>query len=375
MGGDGGATVSRDIIVGKQQKRGLVQDIRLTNLGKYTNCAMSGLVLKQPIVACELGGLYNYEEVLKFLLEINAMKTNPKNYQELNQQEKIARTIFEDKQIIFYHLTKNSDLIQCKTILSDSIKNLEKNKDKNQKVQQIAVSNTSNGIGTQQDITNYILCPITQLPANGSIQFIVMRHCGCVLSEKGFEQINGAEQRVAVLKVKNDKNNPNGGQNDKQHGNSNKNDNDDGNGETEMVRACCLCLKPLPDRYQDGWTVSTDDGDDNDNEPNNNESDKKNKKQSKTKTKTNKSNREENLLKKFPLQFGEKFWIPLIPNEEDKKILQDNLNAKFKFLGRPLAADLQSIIKRQRVAMIDNSEDAQRLVQLEPLSEIGIVKK
>jgi hypothetical protein len=140
-----------------------------------------------------------------------------------------------------------------------------------------------------------------------------------------------------------------------------------------MVRACCLCLKPLPDRYQDGWTVSTDDGDDNDNEVNNNEIDKKNKKKSKTKTK--KSNREEHLLKKFPLQFGEKFWIPLIPNEEDKKILQDNLNAKFKFLGRPLATDLQSTIKRQRVAMIDNSEDAQRLVQLEPLSEIGIVKK
>lgn len=366
MGGDGGSTVSRDIIIGKAQKRGLVQDIRLTNHGKYTNCALSGMPLQKPLVACELGMIYNKEAIVTFLLEVASMaklvsecatasatainNNNAVNNVKLTETQKIQQIVLEDKQMQFSHITKLSDLINCTVMM----KRDNEGKGGDGKLASGAVGDgdgeeknainhvniRNDGIGSTQDNTNYIICPITMLPADGALQFIVMRHCGCVMSEKGVEQINGKEQRITD-----------------EGGNS--------------IRACCLCLKPYPERYQDGFVPLAKESDRKNDEKNDGE-DKKMIEIGKkvVKKKKNQAAIDAELLRSFPLQYGEEAFIRLVPVEKDEKILEAIMLAKRTHLGKALPQDIKATIKRQRIQAIENNSDLQRMVQLEP---VGLV--
>jgi hypothetical protein len=67
MGGDGGSIPTRTDLVKIREKKKDTDPLVLVRIGwKY--CAMSSQILNEPIVADELGNLYNKEAVLKYLM-------------------------------------------------------------------------------------------------------------------------------------------------------------------------------------------------------------------------------------------------------------------------------------------------------------------
>jgi hypothetical protein len=70
MGCDGGSIPRREELV-KLKKKAEKADPTEVERIKWFTCAMSTERLKEPIVACELGHLYNKEAVIRALIEKN----------------------------------------------------------------------------------------------------------------------------------------------------------------------------------------------------------------------------------------------------------------------------------------------------------------
>lgn len=70
MGNDGGSIPKRSEVV-KKRRNSVELDKSAKNLAKSSLCAMSKEPLRQPVVACKRGLLYNKEHLIKRLLEKN----------------------------------------------------------------------------------------------------------------------------------------------------------------------------------------------------------------------------------------------------------------------------------------------------------------
>lgn len=70
MGCDGGSIPRRDELVKLKKKAEKVDPAEVERI-KWFTCALSNDKLKEPIVACELGHLYNKEAVIRSLLDKN----------------------------------------------------------------------------------------------------------------------------------------------------------------------------------------------------------------------------------------------------------------------------------------------------------------
>jgi hypothetical protein len=158
MGGDGGSFSQRTEMVKLKKKVGKATDAATEALNRWHMCRMSGEPLRRPIVACELGNLYNKSSVLTHLLNL---KSN---------RESEAATAFE-----FSHIRSLKNVCELKLLYDDETK-LE-----------------------GQDRV-FFTCPITGIPANGR-RFVMMRACGCVLSEKALKQIPSTTCLVCARKL------------------------------------------------------------------------------------------------------------------------------------------------------------------------------
>ena len=107
-------------------------------LDKYRNCAISKNPLHPPVVACELGNLYNKDSLIQYLLGKH------KSHQ-------------------YEHIRSLKDVIAC---------TLYRPKSRSDKASD-----------------DYFACPVTDAPGNGKYRFVVMRHCGCVLSERALKEV------------------------------------------------------------------------------------------------------------------------------------------------------------------------------------------
>jgi hypothetical protein len=114
---------------------------------RWKYCALSGEELKQPIVACELGRLYNKEAVLMALLDKSNMP-------------EVARHIRSLKDVTVLQLT-----------LNPSYKPSDK-------------ADTYNDTQTSE-----FACPVTALEMSGRYRFVYLRGCGCVISEKALKEV------------------------------------------------------------------------------------------------------------------------------------------------------------------------------------------
>ncbi|KAJ0409326.1 hypothetical protein ATCC90586_000563 [Pythium insidiosum] len=146
MGNDGGViAVKRKFMRHANQKakhEKLDQDTLRAE--RAQTCAISGELLKEPIVACELGNLYNKEALLEHLLA----STMPEKFQ---------------------HVTSLRDVVNCKF----SWPNNEKK---------------SSSFADQAPI-----CPVTMLEFNGKQPFVVAWSCGCVVSDRATKQVQSTE--------------------------------------------------------------------------------------------------------------------------------------------------------------------------------------
>lgn len=142
MGNDGGViAVKRKFMRhGNTKARGEKVDQEALRVQKAQTCAISEEPLREPIVACALGNLYNKQALLEHLLA----KSMP------------AR---------FRHISSLKDVVTC---------NFSK---------QMESSNSA----------SLFYCPVSMLEFSGKQPFVVVPTCGCVVSERSLKEVQTKE--------------------------------------------------------------------------------------------------------------------------------------------------------------------------------------
>ncbi|KAI9220456.1 Rtf2 RING-finger-domain-containing protein [Blastocladiella britannica] len=160
MGADGGSIPRRDELV-KQKQRAVRHDPALLATLVWFYCALSKEPLREPIVACALGRMYNRESILQHLLD---------------------PTRFGDMAQSVSHITSLRDVIglQLSPYRADQ--------------------NTTDGgagggekvgalVGAAPDAQRpQFACPLSGAAMNGlgGRRFVAVRPCGCVVAERAF---------------------------------------------------------------------------------------------------------------------------------------------------------------------------------------------
>lgn len=152
MGCDGGTIPTRGELVRTKKKPEQISK-QVDLLVKWEHCAISQEPLRTPIVACELGHLFNKESVIEFLLDKSSHETankfeyirGLKDFKELQLSENPAYTVAKET-------TKS---------------------------------------GEDRKMSPYI-CPITGLEMNGRYRFCYLLGCGCTFAERALNEINDA---------------------------------------------------------------------------------------------------------------------------------------------------------------------------------------
>lgn len=150
MGGDGGTKVVRRDCIVKLKKRQVVVDPRLTLNAKWQHCYLTADLLKEPVVADELGRIYNRESILMFKLE--------KDSQTAERQE-LMKHVRGLKDVTTLKLTKTPGWVE--------------------------------NAGERYDDRgrSQWCCPVLQdIEMNGHNGFQFNRGCGCVISEKALRE-------------------------------------------------------------------------------------------------------------------------------------------------------------------------------------------
>ncbi|KAH9498468.1 Replication termination factor 2 [Bulinus truncatus] len=151
---------------------------------KWKHCAISQEALVKPVVACELGRLYNKESVLEFLLDRSKFEVAAQ----------------------FDHLGGLKDIKQLN--LTDNPEKRSKDADK--------------GDGYTDPSVSEFICPVVGLEMSGTFKFCYLWSCGCVVSERALKEVktetchkcgkvykdddviilNGTDEEVAELRRK-----------------------------------------------------------------------------------------------------------------------------------------------------------------------------
>ena len=129
MGNDGGSIPKRVDMV-RFKKKEVKADEELLNRPKATSCALSKQPLQQPLCADRLGNIFNYESILRSLLQ-HKLPAQFGHILRLKDIRKLQYQEAEDKQWV-------------------------------------------------------IQCAVTKQPYNGNTKFLLNWHCGCVISQKAF---------------------------------------------------------------------------------------------------------------------------------------------------------------------------------------------
>uniref|UniRef100_A0A2K5ZBW4 Replication termination factor 2 n=1 Tax=Mandrillus leucophaeus TaxID=9568 RepID=A0A2K5ZBW4_MANLE len=171
-------------VKGKQEWEGVDKDAEL--VAQWNYCTLSQEILRRPIVACELGRLYNKDAVIEFLLDKSAEKA----------------------------LGKAASHIK-------SIKNVTELKLSDNPAWEGDKGNTKGDKHDDLQRARFI-CPVVGLEMNGRHRFCFLRCCGCVFSERALKEIkaevchtcgaafqeddvivlNGTKEDVDVLKAR-----------------------------------------------------------------------------------------------------------------------------------------------------------------------------
>jgi len=151
MGGDGGSIPGRQDLV-RMKKKKEVMDKNEELAATWRHCSLSHDPLREPIVACEKGKLFNKEAILEHLLEKGD-----------NEAAKHIRSLKDVKQL---NLTPNP-----------AYKGYDDN-----------IKASNGGVHVDYNLSPYS-CPVIGLEMNGRWRFIFLWGCGCVLSEKAMLEL------------------------------------------------------------------------------------------------------------------------------------------------------------------------------------------
>uniref|UniRef100_A0A8C6VJC3 Replication termination factor 2 n=1 Tax=Naja naja TaxID=35670 RepID=A0A8C6VJC3_NAJNA len=152
MGCDGGTIPKRhELVKGPRKVEKVDKNAEL--VAQWYYCTLSQEKLSRPIVACELGRLYNKDAVIEFLLD----KSSDKVLVEA------ASHIKSIKNVIELNLSDNPAWTG------------DKGNTKGDKYADIQSA--------------HFICPVVGLEMNGRHRFCFLRNCGCVFSERALKEI------------------------------------------------------------------------------------------------------------------------------------------------------------------------------------------
>ncbi|XP_056292390.1 replication termination factor 2 [Pseudoliparis swirei] len=152
MGCDGGTIPKRHELV-KGPKKVVMIDKHAESAAKWKHCALSQEILRRPIIACDLGRLFNKDAVIEYLLDKTAERPNTDTVTHI-------RGIKDIKEL---NLTDNPEW-------------------KGER------RNTKGDV--YEDIQcGIFICPVVGLEMNGKHRFCYLRTCGCVFSDRALKEV------------------------------------------------------------------------------------------------------------------------------------------------------------------------------------------
>ncbi|XP_036989547.2 replication termination factor 2 [Artibeus jamaicensis] len=183
MGCDGGTIPKRhELVKGPKKVEKVDKDAEL--VAQWNYCALSQEILRRPIVACELGRLYNKDAVIEFLLDKSSEKALGKAASHIKSIKNVTELRLSDNP------AWEGDRGNTKGDKHDDLQRAR------------------------------FICPVVGLEMNGRHRFCFLRCCGCVFSERALKEIkaevchtcgaafgeddiivlNGTKEDVAALK-------------------------------------------------------------------------------------------------------------------------------------------------------------------------------
>lgn len=152
MGCDGGTIPKRhELVKGPKKVEKVDKNAELAAKWKY--CALSQEKLRRPIVACELGRLYNKDAVIEYLLDKSAERPNAEAVTHI-------RGIKDIKEL---NLTDNPEWEG------------ERRNAKGDRYEDIHCG--------------MFICPVVGLEMNGKHRFCYLQTCGCVFSDRALKEV------------------------------------------------------------------------------------------------------------------------------------------------------------------------------------------
>ncbi|GAA5811734.1 hypothetical protein MFLAVUS_005176 [Mucor flavus] len=159
MGNDGGS-IPRRIELVKEKAKDVKLNPELERAAAWLYCALSKLLLEQPVVSCGLGKLYNQDAIIEYLLDKN---------------------VYGDGDKICGHIKSIKDTVEL---------NLTPNPAYNEK----GSSPDSATMGNlERSAKSKFICPISMKEMNGKHRFVYLDTCGCVFAEQALKEIPSKE--------------------------------------------------------------------------------------------------------------------------------------------------------------------------------------
>ncbi|XP_013001099.1 replication termination factor 2 isoform X2 [Cavia porcellus] len=152
MGCDGGTIPKRhELVKGPKKVEKVDKDAEL--VAQWNYCTLSQEILRRPIVACELGRLYNKDAVIEFLLDRSAEKALGKAASHIKSMKSVTELKLSDNP------AWEGDRGNTKGDKHDDLQRAR------------------------------FICPVVGLEMNGRHRFCFLRGCGCVFSERALKEI------------------------------------------------------------------------------------------------------------------------------------------------------------------------------------------
>ncbi|KAJ8401303.1 hypothetical protein AAFF_G00385340, partial [Aldrovandia affinis] len=152
MGCDGGTIPKRHELV-KGPKKIEKVDKNAELIARWSYCALSQEKLRRPIVACELGRLFNKDAVIEYLLDKSAERPNTE---------------------VVVHIRGIKDVTELNLTDNPAWEGERAN---------------SKGDRYEDLHRAMFICPVVGLEMNGKHKFNFLRTCGCVFSERALREV------------------------------------------------------------------------------------------------------------------------------------------------------------------------------------------
>lgn len=152
MGCDGGTIPKRhELVKGPKKVEKVDKNAELAAKWKY--CALSQEKLRRPIVACELGRLYNKDAIIEYLLDKSAERPNA---------EAVA------------HIRGTRDIKELNLTDNPEWEGERRN---------------AKGDRYEDIHCGMFICPVVGLEMNGKHRFCYLHTCGCVFSDRALKEV------------------------------------------------------------------------------------------------------------------------------------------------------------------------------------------